>query len=204
MCNRSFVDIDYFKRYFKYIATTDVNDAVKNGFLYVPGIHSIIEIERGSESDISFVGASKNRGELIIKAYEIFKQNGYDCDFTIVGLSNENVPEDMNTNRIPYKETLKREINSKCIFEMCTKGQMAFTQRALEAIMYNRYLITNSTLILESKFYSPDRVFYYENVDELKHLRIPNESIVQYQYNGEFSPLRLLEKIVCLNENIQK
>lgn len=193
MCMRNMKDIVYFKKYFDYIYTIDKTDAENYGFDFIETIHSKLNYDtKLSQYDIVFCGQAKNRSDLLFGLYKQFTAKGMKCKFTVVGTGS--VPNGIHARRMSYKEMLDEELLSKCILEVCSEGQNSYTLRAAEAIMYDKYLITNNKVILESKYYDPGKIFYFESLDDLRNIKIPTESC-SYNYQGDFSPVRILEDI---------
>lgn len=192
---RNMRDISYFEKYFRVIYTTDPADAERYGFHYIEGIHSKISFGEVPDIqwDVTFVGAEKGRGKLLIDIYNYLKQNGIINKFTIVGM--ESAPKGIDTKRISYKKVLEDELKSKCILEICADGQSAYTQRALEAIMYDKMLITNNKNILNCAYYHPNNIRLLKDVDDVFIKRIRCDYKCSYHYKGDFSPLKLIKDL---------
>lgn len=81
-------DINWIKQHFDLVLSYDYNDAERYGILYYPTPYSSIPVETGigTEKDLYFLGATKNRFTEIIEAYESCTQNGLKCDFNLVGV----------------------------------------------------------------------------------------------------------------------
>jgi len=97
---------------------------------------------------------------------------------------------------MPYNEMLYYTVNSKCILEVNQGGAVGYTSRFLEAVMYNKKLLTNNCSIQKSAFFSPEYIQCFSKVEEI-NLAFISEDLLQvdYGYQGEFSPLHLIEKI---------
>ena len=71
-----------------------------------------------------------------------------------------------------------------------------YTSRFLEAVIYGKRLITNNTFIKESIFYSPDKIQVVDNISDIKASFVTSGSdFIDYNYNGEFSPFRMIERV---------
>ncbi len=87
------------------------NDAERYGILYYPTPYSSIPVETGigTEKDLYFLGATKNRFTEIIEAYESCTQNGLKCDFNLVGVPGKQqvYKDDIHyIKSMPYRENL--------------------------------------------------------------------------------------------------
>lgn len=194
MKQRSFRDMGYFRRNFDRMFTTDRHDCGKLGLEYVEGVHSKLSnvVARGW-SDISFIGIEKGRSVQLRAIYSSLTSRGLVCDFTIVGINE--APEGIGTKLMPYREALARELSSKCILEVCSDGQDAMTQRALEAVMYDKVLITNSQAVKDFRFYDPRTMFVLDDWGQLEEIDFDTIPEPGYGYAGEFSPVRLLGRM---------
>ena len=73
-------------------------------------------------------------------------------------------------------------------------NQAGNTLRLKEAVCYNKCLITNNPFVKDSPYYHPDFMQIFKKVDDIDLSRFAKE--VDYKYNGEFSPCKLMERIV--------
>lgn len=98
---------------------------------------------------------------------------------------------------LPYEQVLRESLAANCILEIVRPEQLGLTLRAYEAVCYNRKLLTNNKAILDFEFYNPRFMQYFEKVEDIDWDWVKEETEVDYHYNGEFSPLRLLEDIIA-------
>lgn len=125
---------------------------------------------KGDEFDILFIGAARNRIQEIIESYRHCKENGLNVFYYVVG---KNLP-DLNTSDfitseypISMKEYLKYVNKSKCIWEIIDSESEGNTLRFWDAVMYDKYLITNNVHAKQSKFYNTGYIQYYEVVNNV-------------------------------------
>lgn len=97
---------------------------------------------------------------------------------------------------LSYVQVLRESLASNCILEIVRPGQLGLTLRSYEAVCYNRKLLTNNKAILDFEFYDPRYMQYFEKVEDIDWDWVKEDIEVDYHYNGEFSPLRLMEDIV--------
>mgnify|MGYP000015305623 FL=1 len=185
--------------------TIDKNEAKLYGWHHFEEFESKIDVPKSSsyfESDVFFAGKAKDRLERLLKAYNIFTKAGLRCKYYLTG-----VPQNKRINLpgieyaekfMPYSEMLYHTINSKGILEINQYEAVGYTSRFLEAVMYNKRLITDNKDVMLSKFYSSDNIMCISDILDIDPSFVSSEKIVDYHYNGEFSPIHLIEKIDLL------
>ena len=182
--------------------TYDDGDALKYNFLQFDEIESKIQLIPDKSypwSDVFFAGKVKDRFEKILKAYDIFEKIGLKCDFYLTGVEpNKRIERKgiVYANRqMPYIEMLKKSINTRCMFDVNQGKAQGYTSRFLEAVMYNKKLITDNQRVKSSKFYNPNFIQVVDQVNDINPYFVTNETVVNYQYNNEFSPIFLVNQI---------
>ena len=104
-------------------------------------------------SDCFFCGLPKDRAGELHCLRALLEAGGWKCDFVI--------PTD-NQQKISYTEYLQRLAASRCVVDICQKGQAGLTRRPLEALFYGKKLITNNEKIMGYDFYNSKNVFIFE------------------------------------------
>ena len=182
--------------------TYDEGEAEKYGILSFDEIESKVEIPVDKDyplCDVFFAGKAKDRFQKIIKAYDIFETAGLKCDFFITG-----VPKDKQIIRagivysdvfMPYKEMLYKSVNARCMLDINQEGAIGYTSRFLEAIIYNKKLIANNPSMLCSKYYNPKFIQFVEKMEDINPSFVTDECLVDYHYEGDFSPINLILQI---------
>lgn len=189
------------KQIFDKIYTINNMDAEKYGFQKIHSFCSQYPIETSEndkKSDVVFIGVAKDRVETVRRAYKKFTASGLTCDFLLVSPKPlEDIPKGLAVQEagIPYSEMLRRTINSKCIFEVTQRGTDALTSRCLEALCYNKKLISDNFRLKETKYYDPRYMFLFTDIDEVDVEFIKENVSVDYNYDGSFSPVKGLELI---------
>jgi len=189
------------KQIFDGIYTINVMDAEKYGFRRIHSFCSQYPVETDSndeKSDIVFVGVVKDRLDTVRRAYEKFTAAGLKCDFLLVShVPLENVPEGIvvQNKGIPYSEMLRRTVNSRCVLEVTQKGTDALTSRCLEALCYNKKLISDNFRLKETEYYDPHYMCLFKDIDDVDPAFIKEDVEVDYNYKGDFSPVKGLELI---------
>lgn len=190
---------------FDLVMSYDKEEAKKYDMVYFEQFESKIEIpdkteQDGFESDVFFAGQAKNRLKPLMEAYDIFSQAGFKCDYYLVG-----VPKTERIQKpgivyadtfMSYRKMLERTVNSRCVLDINQVGAVGYTSRFLEAIMYKRKLITNNPLIKDSRFFNERQIQCIDDVKDI-NVNFVRDSIREgfYDYQDEFSPIHLIERI---------
>lgn len=108
------------------------------------------------EYDAIFLGRNKSRLNLLEKVYGFFDKSY----FYVVKDSTENSSIlDLKTSLMPYEDYLKLLVKSKAIIEILYSDNADYTLRTMEAIFYQKKLITNNNLIADAAFYNANNIF---------------------------------------------
>jgi hypothetical protein len=163
---------------------------------------SKIDIPRDNNyplSDIFFAGFVKDRMPILMDIYHRLTDAGLKVKYYLTGVPQserkEHVGITYGDHPITYYEMLYQTVNSRCVLEINQEGASGYTSRFLEAVMYNKKLITNNSDIIKSKFYSPNYIQVIKQADQIDASFIRSNESVDYHYNQEFSPVHLIEKI---------
>lgn len=169
--------------------------------------------QRQVSSDICFVGAGTAGREALLSGIAARLQSaGGQADFTLVPhlslmrrLAAEFVPRcrkrslqpglELRYMLMPYAELLARELNSNCLLELVQPGQKQQTLRYLEAVVYNKKLLTNNAYARELPFYDERYMRVFGHPDEIDVGWVKERADVDYGYRDEFSPAKLPELI---------
>lgn len=180
----------------------DKRESEKYGFIWFSEFESKIDIRPAEkqESGVFFAGKAKDRLPLLMDIYRKLTEAGIDCRYYLVG-----VPVEQQTPHsgvvysdkfMPYREMLEHTVNTGCVLEVNQEGADGYTSRFLESVMFNKKLITNNAAIKETKFYSEDKIRYFKTAEDIDVEFVRSGSRgVDYHYNNEFSPLRMIEKV---------
>lgn len=150
------------------------------------------------DSDAIFVGKTKDREEAVNKIYCKLTEAGLKCDFTLLIDGNEkNIHPGIRTIRssMPYEEMLQRTIKSKCIIEITQQNIDSFSSRYLEALCYNKRLITDVKAVTSSKYYDPKNMFVIEKPEDVNPEFIKSKEPVNYHYDDFYSPINMIKSI---------
>lgn len=180
----------------------DDEEAHKYGYVHFDEIESKIDIPISKEyplSDLFFAGKAKDRLPILMNIYEKITKAGLKCSFYLTGVpasERKELPGIIYADSfMPYTEMLYHTVNSRCALDINQSNAVGYTSRFLEAVMYNKRLITNNRSIANSKFYRPDYIQCVDDLDQLDPEFVRNPEEVDYHYDSEFSPIHLIELI---------
>lgn len=150
--------------------------------------------------DIFFAGKAKDRLPLLMDVYHRLTNAGLKCNYYLTEVPIEQqIPYEgieYSKKKISYKEMVERTIAAKCVLEINQQDAAGYTSRFLEAVMYNRKLITNNFSVKKSKFYNEQYIRCFEKASEIDPAFVYDSlEKIDYGYNGEFSPLLFIKQI---------
>lgn len=177
-------------------------DAKTYGFTYHSVGYSVIKkdlLQFRRQYDVVFIGAAKGRMNKIREAYNKFVAAGLSCFFYVILVNDEEKKNDgiIYGNKVmSFIEYLSYEAAAKCLFEIVQEGSSGRTYRMMEAIIYNKLLITNCLEIKDTNYYNPEYVQLYNDVSEIDPTFVDSApQNINFGYTGDFSPIRDLEFI---------
>ncbi len=182
--------------------TYDIGEGKLYGFPTFNEIESKINVPIANEyplCDVFFAGKAKDRLEKLVKAYDIFEKAGLKCEFYITNVSlEEQVQRDGITysdKYMPYIDMLYKSVNARCILDINQEGAVGYTSRIIEAIIYNKKLITDNITVLKSKYYDQHAIQYIKIIEDIDPQFVNQNCEVNYCYEGDFSPIHLIYQI---------
>lgn len=154
---------------------------------------------------ILYVGGcrSKSRLDTLHALYNKLKDQAH-CTFYLYGVK----PEDaihrgiIYNHLLGYAEVVQLVQQHDIIVEIMNGTQAGNTLRLKEAVCYNKCLLTNNPIVKSSPYYHSNYMQIFENVEDIDLLRFSHD--VDYHYLGEFSPGKLMERIVDNDKNANK
>jgi hypothetical protein len=176
------------------------DDAQKYEFTYCPAVYSKLDeskLPKLEHSDVVFVGAAKDRLDEIHAIYKKLTDADLKCDFYITGVDEEKRIYQGITyadKKMSFTNYMAHELASDCIIEILQHNTSGRTLRMMEAVIYNKKLITNCSEIINMKYNNPNNVLVFNSVDDID-LSFFDYSVVDYGYEGDFSPVHILDCI---------
>lgn len=181
------------------IYTFDKKEAIKYHFKYYPAIYSRQDIKEITTTNLErekafFVGVSKGRLKKLVEIYDKLTDIGIECEFYISGVKNEEKISRKNivyNQWIQYNQVLKKISESKYLIEVMDQNNSGITLRTLEAISYNKKLLTNNKKINNFEFYDPKYIQIFSDIDKIDIDFFKKEK-VEYNYHNEYSPINFV------------
>lgn len=197
------LDLDLIDKYFDLAISYDKTDAKFYGFDYYPTFYSKIVLpndKRLIKTDASFIGAAKDRYNLIINLFKLLKQNNIKTYFAI-GRYPKYIVKEKGVNyisyTIPYKKYLEFIANTNCIIEILQNGTTGYTLRTWEALVFNKKLLTNNPAIKTATFYNNKQFLYFNKIEEIDLTFITGKEVIEDSaYSEQLSPIFFLDYIV--------
>lgn len=157
------------------IFTFNQRDQLKFSLQYLPQFYNMfskkIEELKDETIDIYFLGFDKGRSHLLNELKESLSE--FKCFFKIVNDHN---------HLITYTENIINIQKSKCILDITQVNQEGLSLRPLEAIAFNKKLITNNLNIVNYEFYKKENIFIIGR-DSLSNLKnFLNSDFIKIDY----------------------
>jgi hypothetical protein len=186
------------------IRTFDPVDAKMNKYTYLGMTYyskKQLSEDVSIKSDAYFVGGLKgDREDNIFNVYKELRDKNVNINFDIMitGLKKlrkkkfENEINYYSNKWLPYEKILENINTTNCIIEILQEGQSGPSLRYYEAVCYNKKLLTNNNYIKEFPFYNEKYMKIFNNENDIDIEWIKRREKVDYQYNGDFSPKKLI------------
>ena len=206
--NAHSVSMKYAKRFiFGYnwdlILSFDKADCEKYGFKYMGySYYSKLDTPHKNrvDSDLYYIGALKDEDTRALLLSEIIQDcnsNQVSCDFTLLTQKNQKIHKSIKIieKGLKYEEVVKSLVNSNCILEIVQPGQNNQTARYMEAVCYNKKLLTNNKNICDLPYYNPRYMKCFTSAEDIDFSWVKERLTIDYNYKNDFSPLRLIDLI---------
>ena len=198
---------EYLKKVnFEYIFWFEKKSNDKHKYLLSEYNYSIIDDAPTShkiEYDMYFAGWDGGRIELLNRIYKIAKCNNIKSFFRINGVKKNDIQSvnDIKYNTVlDYKEVVTEAKKANCILEILRSVQNFPTLRYNEAVCYNKKLLTNNKDIVNLPFYDSRYMKVFEKPEDIDWEWVKKRENIDYGYDGRFSPVRLIDKIIELEK----
>lgn len=141
----------------------DMHDCVQYGlnFNHQYYFKSFILPNHKKEWDVYFCGSDSGRGKEIVQLYKVLIEMELNVKFQVVYPKCQMVPSEIVSEYVDYNEIKQNITKSGAILEVMREGQVGPTLRMMEAIYFQKKLITNNTAIKDEEFYDESRIFLY-------------------------------------------
>lgn len=187
-----------------YTFSFDPQDSQKYDLIFNNSIYSMLADfpKEDIEYDLFLAAYSKERLASFHAIYDQLRSHKVKAQYRIVGVSKRNqIFEGILYNKaLPYPDVLRELNKSNCILEVLYDGQSGATLRYYEAVCYNKKLLTNNKNVVNLPFYDPDYMKVFENPEDIDWNWVKERVPVDYHYDGRFSPVHLIDKIIELED----
>ncbi|MGM9970053.1 MAG: hypothetical protein ACI35S_06635 [Anaeroplasma sp.] len=137
------------------LCTFDHGDAEKYDIVNVDNYYFNLKGYLNKEcisQDLFYVGIDrKNRRDILNQLNDLLGDK-YILNFHIMNY-------DDKENRLKYEDIISNNLRTKCIVDLTRENQTGITLRPLEALMFEKKLITNNKEIIKYPFYNKNNVF---------------------------------------------
>jgi hypothetical protein len=125
------------------------------------------------ETDLCFIGYDKGRYGKLRELKDYCRKQGFRYFFRLIrdgSSSYDEADQDLFFDgMMDYTELLTYEQKSGTVVDLVREGQTGFTLRSIEAVAFDKKIITNNKSVRNGKFYSPEAVYILgEEERELK------------------------------------
>lgn len=158
------------------VFTFDPGDANNYGLTLIPQVFRSVDgycLGVTKEVDIYFIGKDKRRYEVLRDLALKWQALGLRLSLKMVCDKDRDYsslsPVELLTESLSYKENLLLINRSESLLELVQKNQSGVTIRCMEAIFFNKKLITNNVGVKCLPYFSVDR-FFLLGVDDLSRL----------------------------------
>lgn len=148
------------------VFTFDPQDARQYGLTLTQQVYRRVDAYRQDvphEWDIYFLGQDKNRFDMLRTLGEAWQQIGLRTHLRMVPEPGRQYPAssavEMLAAGIDYPSNIDAINCARCLLEITQANQSGLTVRCLEALFFDKKLITNNPQVRDLPFYSPARFF---------------------------------------------
>lgn len=143
--------------------TFDKSDALKYNLNYNPQfyIKNVQSTKSNEEIDILFLGRAKDRINKLKYMQEEFSNKKLKNNFIII---------EKEKDYIKYDDYLNLVFKSKCILDYNQSSQIGLSLRPMEALFFEKKLITNNKDIINYDFYNSKNIFILgvDNINDVE------------------------------------
>lgn len=182
------------------VLTYDRYDAKEFGFEWIGyTYYSSFDFAEadGQASDLYYIGFDKGgRTDMVLSLYDEGRRNDVSCRFDVLSSRAERIGDlPCMKKRISYPQVVSRVKSTNCILEVLQQNQQEQSLRYLEAVVYNKKLLSNNPHLSELPCYDERYMRYFGSADEIDWDWVREKADIDFRYDGRFSPVHLFEKI---------
>lgn len=187
-------EIEAVRSVFEKIVTIHPYNCKRFDFEYLPYIYARckenIMLELAPEVDLFFCGvADSYRQKIVGEIVNACDEKKIKFDFWLKPFGDDAIKHiKVHYSEMSYAENVERIKHADCILEIMHEGFVGITQRYLEAIIYNKRLMTNNREIKVLPYYDPRYMYYFDRVEDIDWDWLKQKVDVDYHYQGDFEP----------------
>ncbi|MBF4520038.1 hypothetical protein [Acinetobacter towneri] len=154
----------------------DHDDCQKYGFHHYSQFLTVLPKIKNVQINYDLVFIGRNKGRDIILNSLKDKADSVGLSFLI------DLKDGTKSSNISYEDYLEKSLSARCIVEILQDGQSGMTLRPVEALFYNRKLLTNNQLVINEPFYHTSNILVMNDIDTLsveELMSFINKPIVQ-------------------------
>lgn len=118
---------------------------------------------KNTNKSVFFVGADKNRMSYVTSLSYEFSKIRFKSDFYVLPDWDKKYVENEQVflikDRLGYYDVLEKVKKCSAVLDLVKEGQVGLTVRALEAVFYNKKLITNNVLLKSTDLYDYGNIY---------------------------------------------
>ncbi|MCZ2496975.1 hypothetical protein GN316_09415 [Xylophilus sp. Kf1] len=148
------------------VSTFDPGDARRYGLSLVRQVYRPVDDLReplAQDIDIYFLGKDKHRFDRLQSLGRTWCDQGLHVRLLVIAEPGERHPPsavvEVRQEALGYRENIALIQRSRCLLELTQANQTGLTIRCLEAMFFDRKLVTNNPLVRTLPFYDPARFF---------------------------------------------
>lgn len=187
---------------FNLVFSINKQDCEEYGFQYYPLVYSDVKKTQtniSSKYGLYYLGSGSDRTEKLYQVSRICEENEIRYSFNVL---QKQEFEKLYSDKIhymdqimSYDENIEYVKSSNCLLELMHQDFDNPTQRYLEAVVYNKKLLTDNKKIIEFPFYDERYMHIIKEYDEIDAEWVKKVEEVNYNYDGYFSPRNMLSYI---------
>ena len=184
---------------FEMIMSYDKADCDEYNFVYI-GLNYYSKytdiVPAKQRSDLYYISSvKKGRKKLLQKIYRMALEKDINVIFKIYSLWRFINYGKSIREVLPYEKVLSDVLSTNCILEILQEGQTAQSLRYLEAITYNKKLLTNNLNVDRLPFYDERYMKCFASVDDIDWEWVKRHEYVDYEFNEDISSRNILKYI---------
>lgn len=191
---------EFFQHHYDAVFSFDPRDAHLHGFRHFEGIYSDAGPLAGHVDayDVIFVGLDKGRLDMLLEIYRTLTEASLRCRFHVTTDRQDVMSEGgflVSKDRLSYSESTALARSSRCILDLVPAYQTGLSLRCVEAVVFGTRLLSNSTALKHTQWFERAAVSVFEAPEGIDLDFVADPSPAHVDYRGEFSAVRLLERI---------